>query len=151
MAEMMKIVDEQGRIATPLLTPYPSGEDKYGVADCLVEEFKLHYAFTAVIYGLRALKTLGLDRLDIPENIDPSDWLYCIGLGLCHAVELDTFKDAMEVLAKQDGKLDEGAKFFIAEAACWPIYLRRIYPYSTVMNVCTKKLSGFSGNRQTVI
>lgn len=34
------VIDEQGQIATPLLTPYPHGEDKYGVADYLVEEYK---------------------------------------------------------------------------------------------------------------
>lgn len=123
MAEMIKIIDEQGRIVTPLLTPYPSGEDKYGVADYLVHEYKLHYAFTAVIYGLCTLKMLGFDKLDIPVDIDPADWVYRIGLGLCHAVESDAFEGAIEVLAEQDGELDEDAKFFIAEAAYWLAYL----------------------------
>lgn len=64
MAEMIRIIDEQGQIATPLLTPYPHGEDKYGVADYLVKEYKLHYAFTAAIYGLRTLELLG-DRKSV--------------------------------------------------------------------------------------
>ena len=40
MAEMIRIIDEKGQIATPLLTPYPRGEDKYGVADYLVKEYE---------------------------------------------------------------------------------------------------------------
>lgn len=122
MAEMMRIIDEQGQIATPLLTPYPHGEDKYGVADYLVKEYKLHFAFTAVIYGLRTLDHLGFDGLDIPEDADPSDLLY-IGLGICHAVESDAFNDAMEVLEKQNEKFSKDTKFFIAEALQWLAYL----------------------------
>ena len=67
------------------------------MADYLVKEYKLHYAFTAVIYGLHTLGHLGFDRLDIPEDADLSGLLYIV-LGLCRAVESDTFKDAMEVL-----------------------------------------------------
>ena len=122
MAEMMRIIDEQGRIATPLLTPYPHGEDKYGVADYLVKEYKLHYAFTAVIYGLHILSHLGFDRLDIPEYADLSGLLYIV-LGLCRAVESDTFKDAMEVLEKQNEEFSKDIKFFIAEALQWLAYL----------------------------
>ena len=122
MTEMMRIIDEQGRIATPLLTPYPNDEDKYGVADYLVKEYKLHYAFTAVIYGLHTLGHLGFDRLDIPEDADLSGLLYIV-LGLCRAVESDTFKDAMEVLEKQNEEFSKDTKFFIAEALQWLAYL----------------------------
>lgn len=122
MAEMMRIIDEQGQIATPLLTPYPHGEDKYGVADYLVKEYKLHYAFAAVIYGLRTLELLGCDRLDISEDTDLSDLLY-IGLGIYNAVESDIFNDAMGVLAKKNEKLSKDTKLFIAEALQWLSYL----------------------------
>ncbi len=122
MTEMMRIIDEQGQIATPLLTPYPHGEDKYGVADYLVKEYKLHYAFTTVIYGLRTLKLLGCDRLDIPEYTGLSDLLY-IGLGIYHAVESDTFNDAMEVLAKKNEEFTQDVNFLIAEALHCLLYL----------------------------
>ena len=122
MTEMMRIIDEQGQIATPLLTPYPHDEDKYGVADYLVKEYKLHYAFTAAIYGLRTLELLGCDRLDIPEDTDLSDLLY-IGLGIYNAVESDIFNDAMGVLAKKNEELTQDVNFFIAEALQWLVYL----------------------------
>lgn len=122
MAEMMRIIDEQGRIATPLLTPYPHGEDKYGVADYLVKEYKLHYAFTAAIYGLRTLTLLGFDRLDIPEDAEPSDLLYIV-LGLCRAVESGAFRDALEVWEKQNGGLCQDANLSIAQALQWLAYL----------------------------
>lgn len=122
MAEMIRIIDEQGQIATPLLTPYPRGEDKYGVADYLVKEYKLHYAFTTVIYGLRTLELLGFDRLDIPEDADLSDLLY-IGLGIYNAVESDTFNDAMEVLAKKNEEFTQDVNFFIAEVLHCLLYL----------------------------
>lgn len=122
MAEMMRIIDEQGQIATPLLTPYPHGEDKYGVADYLVKEYKLHYAFTAAIYGLRTLNHLGFDWLNIPEDADPSDLLYIV-LGLCRAVESDAFKDALEVWKKQNGELSKDINLSIAQALQWLAYL----------------------------
>lgn len=122
MAEMMRIIDEQGQIATPMLTPYPHGEDKYGVADYLVKEYKLHYAFTAVIYWLRILDHLGFDRLDIPEDADLLGLLYIV-LGICRVVESDAFNDTMEVLAKKNEKLSKDTKLFIAEALNWLIYL----------------------------
>ena len=122
MAEMMRIIDEQGRIATPLLTPYPHGEDKYGVADYLVKEYKLHYAFTAVIYGLHILSHLGFDRLDIPEDADPLDLLYIV-LGMCRAIESDAFKDALEVWGKQNGELSKDINLSIAQALQWLAYL----------------------------
>lgn len=122
MAEIMRIIDEQGQIATPLLTPYPHGEDKYGVADYLVKEYKLHYAFTAAIYGLRTLNHLGFDWLDIPEDADPSDLLYIV-LGICRTVESDAFKDALEVWEKQNGELSKDINLSIAQALQWLVYL----------------------------
>ena len=122
MAEMIRIIDEQGQIATPLLTPYPHDEDKYGVADYLVKEYKRHYAFTTVIYGLRTLELLGCVSLDIPEDTDLSDLLY-IGLGIYYAVESDIFNDAMGVLAKKNEELTQDVNFFIAEALQWLLYL----------------------------
>ncbi len=111
-------------MATPLLMPYPSGEDEYGIADYLVQEYKLHYAFMSVIYGLRTLEMLGFDRLDIPGHIGPSsDLFYYIGIGIYHTIESDAFKDVLEILAEQDEELNEGAKFFMAEAAWWLAYL----------------------------
>ena len=122
MAEMIRIIDEQGQIATPLLTPYPHGEDKYGVADYLVKEYKLHFAFTAAIYGLRTLEHMGFDGLDIPEDVDPSDLLYIV-LGICRTLESDAFKDVMEALVKKNEELGKDTKLFIAETLHWLVYL----------------------------
>ncbi len=104
MAEMMKIVDEQGRTATPLLTPYPSGEDKYGVADCLVKEFKLHYAFTAVIYGLRTLKVLAGQDGELSKEL--SVYMEEAVDGLIYLIETDlSIFDRDEYLYEEAVKL----------------------------------------------